>query len=113
MFRESCQGRLLERGSGRARVAVLNAGLLPCDAAIASATRACNGRKNRRTGMDQARRVKSAIFAALLTAAAPALAAPPPWMNIALDPDKRAALLEAQMTTEEKLTIVHGPMGRA
>ncbi len=34
-------------------------------------------------------------------------------MNKALDPDQRATLLEAQMTTEEKLTIVHGPMGRS
>jgi beta-glucosidase len=53
------------------------------------------------------------IVAGLLAFAAPALvAAPKPWMNKALDPDQRAALLEAQMTTEEKLTIVHGPMGR-
>lgn len=53
------------------------------------------------------------ITACLLASAAPAPAATAkPWMNKALSPDQRAALLEAQMTTEEKLTIVHGPMGR-
>jgi len=53
------------------------------------------------------------IIAGLLASSAPALAAAPkPWMNKALDPDQRASLLEAQMTTEEKFTIVHGPMGR-
>jgi len=54
------------------------------------------------------------IVASLLTSAAPVHAATGarPWMNRALDPDSRASLLEAQMTTEEKLTIVHGPMGR-
>ncbi len=35
-----------------------------------------------------------------------------PWMNPALDPDQRATLLEREMTTAEKLRIVHGPMGR-
>jgi len=54
------------------------------------------------------------IMAGLLASTAPAWAATAakPWMNKALDPDQRATLLEAQMTTEEKLTIVHGPMGR-
>ena len=36
-----------------------------------------------------------------------------PWMDQALDPDRRATLLEEKMTLEEKLAIVHGPMGRA
>ncbi|MCW3848308.1 glycoside hydrolase family 3 C-terminal domain-containing protein [Sphingomonas sp. LB-2] len=35
-----------------------------------------------------------------------------PWMDRNLDPDQRARLLMAAMTTEEKLTLVHGPMGR-
>lgn len=53
------------------------------------------------------------IMAGFLASAAPAYAAATrSWMNKALDPDQRATLLEAQMTTEEKLTIVHGPMGR-
>ena len=54
------------------------------------------------------------IMAAFLASASPMHAATTarPWMNRALDPDRRASLLEAQMTTEEKLTIVHGPMGR-
>jgi len=53
-------------------------------------------------------------MAAFLASASPMHAATTarPWMNRALDPDRRASLLEAQMTTEEKLTIVHGPMGR-
>lgn len=33
-------------------------------------------------------------------------------MDRALDPDRRATLLEGQMTVEEKLAIVQGPMGR-
>lgn len=54
------------------------------------------------------------MIAAFLASASPMHAATTarPWMNRALDPDRRASLLEAQMTTEEKLTIVHGPMGR-
>jgi len=56
---------------------------------------------------------KTRLLAALLLASTSATAAPPsPWMDKALDPDRRAALLEAQMTLDEKLTIVHGPMGR-
>ena len=38
---------------------------------------------------------------------------PKPWMNPALDPDTRATLLMREMTVEEKLSLVHGPMGRA
>ena len=55
--------------------------------------------------------MKAMILAGLLASAAHAV--PQPWMNKALSPDQRASLLEAQMTTEEKLTIVHGPMGRS
>jgi beta-glucosidase len=40
---------------------------------------------------------------------APVLA--PPWMNTALMPDQRADLIEAQMTRDEELTLVHGYLG--
>jgi len=64
--------------------------------------------------MAKLQRVGASIVGLLLASAATAaLAAPPPWMNKARDPNQRASLLEAQMTTEEKLTIVHGPMGRS
>ncbi|WP_240320878.1 beta-glucosidase [Sphingomonas crusticola] len=63
--------------------------------------------------MATAHRAKIAIVTALLASTMAVSAPPPPWMNKALDPDQRASLLEAQMTTEEKLTIVHGPMGRS
>ncbi len=33
-----------------------------------------------------------------------------PWMNKALTPEKRADLLLAQMTQDEKIAMVHGPM---
>lgn len=61
--------------------------------------------------------MRVAKFLILATLPAAALAAAPPaarpWMDRTLDPDRRAALLEERMTVEEKLTIVHGPMGRA
>src|SRR5438128_5231892 len=44
-----------------------------------------------------------------LAAATPALAAPArPWMNSALGPDERAALVVQQMTEDEKLSLVFG-----
>jgi beta-glucosidase len=33
-----------------------------------------------------------------------------PWMEKSLTPEKRAALLLAQMTQDEKIAMVHGPM---
>jgi beta-glucosidase len=51
------------------------------------------------------------LFPAAL-AAQTASEPPRPWMNKALSPDQRADLLGAAMTAEEKLRIVHGPMGR-
>jgi len=36
---------------------------------------------------------------------------PVPWMNVALSPDDRAALLVQQMTEDEKLTLVRGYFG--
>jgi beta-glucosidase len=41
-------------------------------------------------------------------AAAPSVATARPWMNTALAPDKRATLLVAQMTLDEKIAMVHG-----
>ncbi|MDB6121080.1 MAG: Beta-glucosidase [Pedosphaera sp.] len=35
-----------------------------------------------------------------------------PWMNTALSPDQRANLLVAQMTLDEKITMVHGVSGQ-
>jgi beta-glucosidase len=63
--------------------------------------------------MAKALQAKTAIVAMLWASATAGTAASPPWMNKTLDPDQRATLLEAQMTTDEKLTLVHGPMGRA
>ncbi|MBU6299653.1 MAG: glycosyl hydrolase, partial [Alphaproteobacteria bacterium] len=37
--------------------------------------------------------------------------AAPPWMNAALSPDRRADLLQAQMTQDEELTLVRGYFG--
>jgi len=34
-----------------------------------------------------------------------------PWMNRALSPDKRADLLLSQMTLDEKIALMHGPIG--
>ena len=42
------------------------------------------------------------------TGAKPGAAAP--WMDTALSPDARAELLEAQMTLDEKISLVHGVM---
>jgi beta-glucosidase len=41
----------------------------------------------------------------------PSAAAARPWMNTKLSPDRRAALLVAAMTTEEKLVLVFGYFG--
>ncbi len=52
----------------------------------------------------------------LALALAPAAWAQPPahapWMNTSLSPDQRAALIEAQMTQAEKLTMVDGWFGK-
>ena len=34
-----------------------------------------------------------------------------PWMNPALSPDRRAALIQQQMTLDEEVTLVHGDLG--
>jgi beta-glucosidase len=43
----------------------------------------------------------------------PASAHDRPWMNTSLSPDERAALVLAQLTLEEKLTMVHGKSNEA
>ena len=45
------------------------------------------------------------LFCAFVCAAG---AQPPAWMDTALSPDQRASLLEAQMTLDEKVTLLHG-----
>jgi len=55
----------------------------------------------------------------LALCAGPAVAQPqiqlpapvPPWMNTALSPDQRTALLQPQLTRDEELTLVHGYLG--
>jgi len=61
------------------------------------------------------RYAKWPVFAASLAAVVPLLAiadgAEKPWMNPSLDADKRAELVVAQMTREEKQTLVFGYFG--
>jgi beta-glucosidase len=52
-----------------------------------------------------------ASFAVAWTAGAAADETGKPWMNRALDPDRRAELVVAQMTREEKQTLVFGYFG--
>lgn len=50
---------------------------------------------------------------AVLAFAVSAQAAPtagPPWMNVKLSPDERAALLDKELTLDERIGLVHGPM---
>ena len=51
--------------------------------------------------------IRSAIFATAICVATPALAAEA-WMDTTLSPDQRAALLEKQMTPDERISILHG-----
>jgi len=64
---------------------------------------------------DLAAGIAAAVSAAapLLAADAqsPAAAAIEPWMNPRLSPDRRADLLEAAMTPEEKFSLLHGELG--
>ena len=57
----------------------------------------------------------SAVAVLLVTVTIPitAVQAQPgaPWMNGALSPDARAALIQSQMTVSEELTLVHGYIG--
>jgi beta-glucosidase len=53
------------------------------------------------------------LLAALLAlATASAVAQPAAWMNTSLSPDQRADLVAAQMTQDEKLTLVDGWFGK-
>ena len=50
---------------------------------------------------------------AVLAFAVSAQAAPAagrPWMNVKLSPDERAALLDKELTLDERIGLVHGPM---
>jgi beta-glucosidase len=58
--------------------------------------------------------VKVALACAFVLAGGSAFAQPPaspPWMDATLSPDARADLLQAQMTTQEQLTLVMGYYG--
>lgn len=46
----------------------------------------------------------------LASAAIAADAAPQPWMNPKLSPDERARLLDKELTLDERISLVHGPM---
>ncbi len=53
----------------------------------------------------------AASLAALASATAGHAQAPArPWMNTKLTPDERAALLEKELTLDERIGLVHGPM---
>ncbi|QUD89077.1 beta-glucosidase family protein [Phenylobacterium montanum] len=53
-----------------------------------------------------------AMTAMLLSAVSTAaLAQVQPWMNAKLSPDERARLLDQQMTEDERIAILHGPLG--
>lgn len=53
-------------------------------------------------------RCLSLAIALCLAAPAGICAAAQPWMNASLDPDRRADLVIAQMTLDEKIQLVHG-----
>ncbi|PZR33281.1 beta-glucosidase [Caulobacter segnis] len=58
------------------------------------------------------RSLTAAASLAVLALAATAQAQTParPWMNAKLSPDERAALLEKEMTLDERIGLLHGPM---
>ncbi len=59
------------------------------------------------------RSLTAAASVAVLTFATAALAQAPagkPWMNTKLSPDERARLLDAELTLDERIGLVHGPM---
>lgn len=64
-------------------------------------------RPSRRLGLFAA-----AALASLATASATlaADAASQPWMNTKLSPDERASLLNKELTLDERISLVHGPM---
>lgn len=59
------------------------------------------------------RTLAAASLAVIAFAAAPATAQAPagqPWMDTKLSPDERAQLLDQQLTLDERIGLVHGPM---
>ena len=55
--------------------------------------------------------IAAASLAVLAVASAAEAQAPSrPWMNGKLSPDERAALLEKEMTLDERIGLLHGPM---
>ncbi len=55
--------------------------------------------------------IAAASLAVLAVASAAQAQAPArPWMNTKLSPDERAALLEKEMTLDERIGLLHGPM---
>ncbi len=59
--------------------------------------------------MNRQRRA-GAIAVALGALLATQASAAPTWMNTRLSPDKRADLLQAQMTADEEFSLLHGHM---
>lgn len=55
----------------------------------------------------------AAMLLSSVSAAALSQTTTQPWMNPKLSPDERARLLDQQMTLDERIGIVHGPMGVA
>jgi beta-glucosidase len=55
-------------------------------------------------------RLAGAIAVAVGVFASTQVQAAPPWMNPRLSPDKRADLLQAQMTADEEFSLLHGHM---
>ena len=54
--------------------------------------------------------IAAASLAVLAVASAVHAQASRPWMNAKLSPDERAALLEKEMTLDERIGLLHGPM---
>jgi beta-glucosidase len=52
----------------------------------------------------------AASVAVLMFATAASAQAAKPWMNTKLSPDERARLLDAELTLDERIGLVHGPM---
>uniref|UniRef100_B0T3V1 Beta-glucosidase n=1 Tax=Caulobacter sp. (strain K31) TaxID=366602 RepID=B0T3V1_CAUSK len=52
----------------------------------------------------------AASVAVLVFATAASAQAVKPWMNTKLSPDERARLLDAELTLDERIGLVHGPM---
>jgi beta-glucosidase len=52
----------------------------------------------------------AASVAVLMFATAASAQAAKPWMNTKLSPDERARLLDAELTLDERIGLIHGPM---